>query len=63
MHLDADVSRRGSAPSDVAVARERISEHVTVLGKLGAAVLYESDQPHGYCIVATDPEGNEFCVQ
>ncbi|MHA6803289.1 VOC family protein [Salinifilum ghardaiensis] len=63
MHLDVNISRRGSPPSDAAAARARISEHVTALEELGAAVLYENDQPHGYCVVMTDPEGNEFCVQ
>jgi len=25
-------------------------------------VLHEKDEPIGWCIVMTDPEGNEFCV-
>jgi hypothetical protein len=58
-HLDVNVS--GATPGDD--RRERARAHSRRLVAAGAAVLREIDEPAGWCLVMTDPEGNEFCVQ
>lgn len=42
--------------------RERARQHAQRLVEARATVLHEKDEPVGWCIVMTDPEGNEFCV-
>jgi hypothetical protein len=42
--------------------RVRARQHAQRLVEAGATVLHEKDEPIGWCIVMTDPEGNEFCV-
>jgi predicted enzyme related to lactoylglutathione lyase len=42
--------------------RVRARQHAQRLVEAGATVLLEKDEPIGWCIVMTDPEGNEFCV-
>ncbi|GAA0523211.1 hypothetical protein GCM10011581_39060 [Saccharopolyspora subtropica] len=63
VHLDVNVSQRGPAHHDAAERRRVIAEHVDRLKALGATYQREVDEPHGYCVVMQDPEGNEFCVQ
>ncbi|MGH4014265.1 MAG: VOC family protein [Pseudonocardiaceae bacterium] len=60
VHLDVDVGA-GSADDEQrrAVVRERARQLVAA----GASLLREVDEPHGWCVTLTDPEGNEFCVQ
>lgn len=41
----------------------RVLEHVRTLVEAGATTVREVDEPNGRCVVLTDPEGNEFCVQ
>jgi hypothetical protein len=56
--LDIDAS----AGADGEEGRERARHHARRLVEAGATVLHEMDEPIGWCIVMTDPEGNEFCV-
>src|SRR5215203_5231365 len=58
VHLDL----RASAGADGEEGRERARQHARRLVEAGATVLHEMDEPIGWCIVMTDPEGNEFCV-
>ncbi|APU14200.1 MULTISPECIES: VOC family protein [Actinoalloteichus] len=60
VRLDVHVSE-GAADMDEQKARARA--HVERLVQAGAAELREVDGVTGWCIVLTDPEGNEFCVR
>jgi len=42
--------------------RVRARQHAQRLVEAGVTMLHEKDEPIGWCIVMTDPEGNEFCV-
>lgn len=57
VHLDINVSHDDPDGWDAAVA------HADRLVAAGATMLREVDEPAGRCLVLTDPEGNEFCVQ
>lgn len=61
VHLDVNV---GAGITDQqqqqrSVVRDRAQQLVAA----GASLLREVDEPHGWCLTMTDPEGNEFCVQ
>jgi hypothetical protein len=61
VHLDIDVAP-GAPPGGEerrAAARARAERLVA----LGAGLLRELDEPAGWCLVMSDPEGNEFCLQ
>jgi hypothetical protein len=58
VHLDI----RASAGVEGEDGRERARRHAKRLVEAGAAIMHEKDEPIGWCIVMTDPEGNEFCV-
>jgi hypothetical protein len=58
VHLDIRASA-GAQPED---GREQARQHAQRLVEAGATVLHEIDEPIGWSIVMTDPEGNEFCV-
>ena len=58
VHLDI----RASAGVEGKDGRERARRHAQRLVEAGATVLHENEEPIGWCIVMTDPEGNEFCV-
>jgi len=58
VHLDI----RASAGVEGEDGRERARRQSQRLVEAGASVLHENDEPIGWCIVMTDPEGNEFCV-
>ena len=58
VHLDI----RASAGMEGEDGRQRARQHAKRLVEAGATVLHEKDEPIGWCIVMTDPEGNEFCV-
>lgn len=60
MHLDVNV---GSRDMDRDARRARVGEEVERAAELGATRLRTIDEPHGYCVVMQDPEGNEFCLQ
>jgi hypothetical protein len=53
---------RASAGVEGEAGRVRARQHAKRLVEAGATVLLEKDEPIGWCIVMTDPEGNEFCV-
>jgi hypothetical protein len=57
VHLD---NRASGVESEE--GRVRARQHAQRLVEAGATVLLEKDEPIGWCIVMTDPEGNEFCV-
>ncbi|MBV9354793.1 MAG: VOC family protein [Chloroflexi bacterium] len=60
LHLDVDVApglaRGGDERKAAAWARCRELE------ARGAQLIHELDEPAGWCLVMTDPEGNEFCL-
>jgi Glyoxalase-like domain len=58
VHLDV----RASAGVEGEDGRVRARQHAQRLVEAGATILHEKDEPIGWCIVMTDPEGNEFCV-
>jgi hypothetical protein len=60
LHLDVDVAPGVAHGSDErkAAARARSRE----LEARGGHLLHELDEPTGWCLVMTDPEGNEFCL-
>lgn len=60
MHLDLNV---GAVVSDPEQRRSVVRERSEQLVDAGGSVLREVDEPGGWCVVMTDPEGNEFCVQ
>ncbi|MDQ4037227.1 MAG: VOC family protein [Actinomycetota bacterium] len=60
MHLDLDV---GAQVSDPEQRRSVVRRRAEQLAAAGGAVVREVDEPGGWCVVMTDPEGNEFCVQ
>lgn len=57
VHLDINVADGEEG------RRERVEEHVARLMDAGAGFVARFDDPKGYWVVLTDPEGNEFCVQ
>lgn len=61
VHLDINVASDAPHGSDErkAAARRRCEQ----LTARGASFLREVDEPAGWCLVLTDPEGNEFCLQ
>jgi Glyoxalase-like domain len=59
MHLDVNVGGASTGDERRAAVRARATE----LEAAGATLLREVDQPHGWCLVLADPEGNEFCLQ
>lgn len=59
VHLDLNV---GAEVSDPAQRRSVVRQRSEQLVEAGGSVLREVDEPTGWCIVMTDPEGNEFCV-
>lgn len=60
IHLDIDIAPGVAFGSEErkAAAWAR-SEQLTARG---AALLREVNEPAGWCLVMTDPEGNEFCL-
>ena len=48
---------------DVNVGPDRVDAEVARLTGEGARVLTVLEDEHERCVVMTDPEGNEFCVQ
>ena len=60
MHLDLNV---GAEVSDPEQRRSVVRRRAEQLAAAGGAVIREVDEPGGWCVVMTDPEGNEFCVQ
>ncbi len=59
MHLDIDVSDRGSSPAE---RRSAVDAEVARLVALGATRIADFDEAKGVWTVMQDPEGNEFCV-
>ncbi len=59
MHLDIDISDRGSDPRQ---RRADIDVEVERLVGLGATKIASFDEAKGVWTVMLDPEGNEFCV-
>ncbi|MDD7937260.1 VOC family protein [Actinomycetospora lutea] len=57
VHLDVNVG--GLAEN----RRELAQAHREKLEAAGARFVREVDEPSGWCLVMTDPEGNEFCLQ
>jgi hypothetical protein len=57
VHLDVNV---GAGADDRKAAAHTHRER---LEAAGATLLREVDEPAGWCLVMTDPEGNEFCLQ
>jgi hypothetical protein len=60
VHLDVNVSVRGTPPAE---RRARVAAEVDRVMLLGATRLRELADATGYCVVLADPEGNEFCLQ
>ena len=60
VHLDLNV---GAAVSDPEQRRPVVRRRAEQLAAAGGAVVREVDEATGWCVVMTDPEGNEFCVQ
>lgn len=60
VHLDVNASAGIADPDERHRAVER---KVRELEAEGATLLERFDEPTGYWVVMTDPEGNEFCVQ
>ena len=56
VHLDVNAGAPGNDQA-------RVDAHVARLVDAGAAVQHRSVEYGEYCVVMTDPEGNEFCVQ
>ncbi len=59
VHLDVNVA--GGLPDDQ--RRAKVAERVARAVELGATRLREMNEPAGYCVVMSDPESNEFCLQ
>jgi hypothetical protein len=60
VHLDVNAGAGIRDPEE----RHRAVEHrVLELLDAGASFVDRFDDPTGYWVVMTDPEGNEFCVQ
>lgn len=59
VHLDVNAGGRG--PEDE--RRRKVEEHVARLLEAGGSFVERFDDPKGYWVVMTDPEGNELCVQ
>ena len=60
VHLDVNAGAGISDPDERHLAVER---RVRELLEAGASFGERFDEPTGYWVVMTDPEGNEFCVQ
>ena len=61
VHLDVNVGGGHATPE--AERQALVTEAVDRLVGLGATKLRELTDPTGHCVVMTDPEGNEFCLQ
>jgi hypothetical protein len=59
VHLDLNVG----AGAEGDERRAAVTTHAAELTQVGARQLRVVDEPTGWCIVMTDPEGNEFCLQ
>ena len=59
MHLDINITDRGSTAAE---RRVQVDAEVVRLSALGATGLWSFDEPAGVWTVMQDPEGNEFCV-
>jgi hypothetical protein len=59
VHLDLNVGAGAEGDERRAAVTTRAAE----LTQVGARQLRVIDEPTGWCIVMTDPEGNEFCLQ
>ena len=59
MHLDINITKRGSSPQE---RRTQVDVEVERLTGLGATKLSAFDEDKGVWTVMLDPEGNEFCV-
>ena len=59
VHLDLNVGAGAEGGERKAAVTMRAAE----LTQVGARQLRVVDEPAGWCIVMTDPEGNEFCLQ
>lgn len=61
VHLDINVASDAAPGSDERKAAVWArSEQLTARG---ATLVRKVDEPAGWCLVMTDPEGNEFCLQ
>lgn len=60
VHLDLNVSRRGSTQED---GRRLAAAHASRCEEAGGTIVDTLDEELGWHIAMLDPEGNEFCVQ
>jgi hypothetical protein len=59
MHLDINITDRGSTPEE---RRIQVDAETERLASLGATKVSSFDESKGVWTVMLDPEGNEFCV-
>ncbi len=61
LHVDINVSGGSGVP--LPERKMSVKQEVERIVGIGGTKLREQEENSGYCIVMTDPEGNEFCVQ
>jgi hypothetical protein len=61
LHIDVNASSGMNIPLEE--RKTQVRSEVERIIKLGATKQYELDDEREFCIVLSDPEGNEFCVQ
>lgn len=59
VHMDVNVGAAFKGDE----RRSEVEKHSTRVKELGASVIRVLDEHGEFCIVMSDPEGNEFCLQ